>query len=234
MLKRLTFVLLLCALMATFHTKALASTLGVSVEPGVSAYLELYSEPDAGYGPKVGVDWGVNDQWLLQFGFQAEGDDKKDSFNPAIASLGARYEFTEQLAATLNYDHSDDEKAYTLGLVGKLDLSEPLALSGKLEYGRTRPDAKLDGETADTTTLAFFTGFEYQALENLIFNLGYEVDRTSYVKKALDRTYGDDTTTLYTVGAEWAVNQYTLYFDYDMPNGNDGENTLTLGVSYAF
>ena len=218
-MKRLLVLTLALVMTFAFGYVTLASTMGVNVSEGMSAYAEYYNQKDSGYGPGVGFDWGINDKIKVGLFYQFEGDDKEKNYNKSTYSIDARYEIVENLAATLKYeDQKDYGSSIILGIRAKKPLSDTFALTGKFEHADFSADKK-SGET-DGTSFKTFLGCEYYATEALALNTGLYF-------------YSDDGTPKgYTFGGEYNFEKICIYLDYDKDEGVDAYTTL--GVSYSF
>lgn len=217
-MKKLLVLTLALLMTFAFGYVTLASTMGVNVSEGMSAYLEYYNQKDAGFGPGVGFDWGINDKVKVGFFYQLEGDDKELVFNKDTYSIDARYEIVENLAATLKYkDETDDGSYIILGLRAKKALTDAFALTGKFEHEDFSADdnsGEVDG-TSSVTTL----GGEYAITDVLVVNTGLLFDSAN--EKG------------YTFGGEYNFEKVCVYVDYDKVEGVE-DATTTLGVSYSF
>jgi len=219
-MKKILILLMALVLTLSVGYATLASTMGVNVSKGMSAYVEYYDQKDYGWGPGIGFDWGINDKVKVGLLYEFEGDDKEDLYNGTYYAFDVRYELVENLALTLKYD---DEKDYgsniILGIRAKKPLTDAFALTGKFEHSDFSAEDKSD--YADGTNTLTFVGGEYYVTEAFAVNTGlnFYSDAESYSKG-------------YTFGGEYNFEKICIYVDYDKFEGNDPKTTL--GVSYSF
>jgi opacity protein-like surface antigen len=206
MMKKTFAMMLVLALTLALGTGVLAE--------GKTVYLEYEKEEDVDdYGPTLGIDWEANDQWTLSLSYQFEGDGE----NEATTSLGAEYALTENLAVGLSTDIADSEKSGCFTLSGNRAINDPWALTGGIAYTYYWED---DDDNYEELELA--AGVEFQATEALLTSAQYVWT---------DPSNDDDSTKKWVIGAEYGMEQYALYFEYEIPD--DGYKAK-LGVSYNF
>lgn len=218
-MKKLLVLTLALVMTFAFGYVTLASTMGVNVSEGMSAYVEYYDQKDSGWGPGIGFNWGINDKVKVGLFYQFEGDDKEPSYNPETYSIDARYEIVDNLAATIKYKDKKDVGSYIiLGLRAKKPLSDTFALTGRFEHEDFSADEK-SGKT-DGTSFTTTIGGEFYVTEAFALNTGLYF-------------YSDDETPKgYTFGGEYNFEKICIYLDYDKDEGDEG--LTTLGVSYSF
>jgi predicted porin len=215
-------LILVTAVCLVFSLGAIAT----AEEKSKTVYVEYEKEKDAdNYGPTLGLDWGLTDQWTLSLSYQLEGD----GGNEATTSLGAEYAILENLAAILTYETADSEDSIALELSGSYALSDPWALTGGVVYTAYTPDEG-PGENLKYNELELAAGVEYQATEALLTSLQYVWTDTSFDDDVLDATTGDSADK-FVVGAEYSLGDYAVYLEYEIP---DEGYTATLGVAYKF
>jgi long-subunit fatty acid transport protein len=208
-------------------TICLVLNIGVTVlAGGKTVSLEYETEKDVDrYGPKLGLDWEVNEQWTLSLGYQFKGDGE----NEATTSLGVEYAVLENLAAVLNYDTAASENSIGLELSGSIALSDPWALTGGVAYTSFSPRAEA-GEDPNYSELELSAGVEYQVTEALLTSFGYVWTHTRFSDSAVDQVEGGGVGKL-AAGAEYSLGDYAVYFESEFPPEG---YTVTLGVSYKF
>lgn len=216
-MKKLLVLTLALVMTFAFGYVTLASTMGVNVSEGMSAYVEYYDQKDAGWGPGIGFDWGINDKIKVGLYYEFEGDDKELAYNKDIYAFDARYEIVENLAVTLKYeDETDNGSSIILGLRAKKPMTDAFALTGKFEH----KDYSDDNNSAnDATSFKTFIGGEYAITDAFVVNSGFYF-------------YSDDNEKGYTFGGEYSIDKICIYADYDKDESVDAYTTL--GVSYAF
>lgn len=208
-------------------TICLVFSIGVAaMAEGKTVYLEYQTEKDAdSYGPTLGFDWEVNDQWTLSLGYQFQGGGE----NEATTSLGAEYAILENLAVALNYDIANSENAIGLELSGSYALSDPWALTGGAVYTSFAPQAEA-GQDLNYAELELSAGVEYQFTETFLISLGYVWTDTRFNDAAINQAQGGGAGK-FVGGAEYSLGDYTIYYAYEIPENG---YTVTLGASYSF
>lgn len=214
-------------LLVLVTTICLIFSLGAAVmAEGKTVYLEYETEKDAdNYGPTLGFDWEVNEQWTLSLSHQLQGS----GANEATTSLGAEYAILENLAAALKYDTANSENSIGLELSGSHPMSDAWALTGGVAYTSYIPKPE-PGQNLDYSELELSAGVEYQVTETLLMSFGYVWTNTRFNDSALDQTQGGSAGK-FVGGAEYSFGNYAVYYGYEIPNEG---YLVTLGVSYSF
>jgi long-subunit fatty acid transport protein len=193
---------------------------------GKTVYLEYQTEKDAdNYGPTLGLDWGVGEQWTLSLSHQFQGS----GANEATTSLGVEYAILKNLAAALNYDIANSENSIGLEFSGSYALSDPWALTGGAAFTAFTPKAGA-GENPNYSELELSAGVEYQVTEALLMSLGYTWTHTRFDDHVIDLAEGGSAGK-FVGSVEYSFGDYAVYCEYEIPEKG---YTVTLGASYNF
>jgi hypothetical protein len=198
----------------------------LTMAEGKSVYVEYEKEKDAGnYGPTLGFDWEIADQWTLSLSHQLKGDGE----NEAVTSLEADYTLSENLTAKLTYETSKDSDDVVFEFDGSYVLKDPWSLIGGLTYTAYTPD-KVAGQNPDYNELELAAGVECQITKALVASLQYKWTDTTYDDNVLDAADGGNNDA-FEVDAEYNFGKYAVYLECEIPdNGYDA----TLGLAYKF
>lgn len=210
-MKKLFVLSLAVILTLAFASVSMASTIGVNVNKGWSVSVEK-ADTDADEIEITG-NYGISDQLMLSVGFVTEID---------AISLGVRYEFAENAAINFKYYTYDingiDFSDYYLDVRGKANLSDKIALTGKLGYIRFEDDF----DTED--------GFEIVGLAEYSFN--------DFVTANLGASYTEiensDITKILLGFEFYPTENLTLWVDYSFDADDSDNDCVGIGIEFAF
>lgn len=207
------FVALTMALVMTFAFGyvTMASTIGIGASEGFSLEIANQVDPSSDEIDVTGY-FGLNEKTQFSLGY---GTDSKD------ITLGARYAFNNNMAATLDYTIADAEDASDIAELGfryKTALTDNLALVGVVSY------ADMD----EATEMGLKAQAEYKINDMFVGTLGFH-----YVNPDSDLVELDDYTNV-VAGIEVSpLENLSAYVDYTMMEDDNAEDTIDIGISYA-
>lgn len=192
-----------------FGYVTMASTIGIGAGEGFTFEISKQIDPSDD-NINVTGHYGLNEQTLLSLGYATDSKD---------ISLGARYAFNENMAATLNYTMADAEEASDVTALGfryKKELNDALALVGVVSYA----------DRDVLTEMGLLGQAEYKFNDMFVGNLGFVYADTD--------VEGLDATTNIVAGIEASpMENLTAYLDYTMMEDENAEDTINLGVAYS-
>lgn len=206
-MKKLLIITIALVMTLSVGYITLASTIGIGATEGYQVEVIKQIDPSDDDILVTGY-YGVNEQLQLSLGYYTDSKDLE---------LGVRYAFDKNMAVTLDYVMPDDEDAdntATFGFRYKAQISDPLALVGVFEFKNTDPD-----ETIEVIGQA-----EYSFNDMIIGTLGFD-----------HYEIGDYDGTNIIVGIEtYPIKALCVYLDYTIVDEETDDDTLELGVCYAF
>jgi len=223
-------------------------------------FAEYFKEEDYDdYGPKFGLDWGINDRWSLFLSHQLEGD----GANEATTYGEVRYLMFKDLALILDYETTDSENSAGFKFNYNHPVNNSLWVNGILSYTANFPETGSDynevelygglnyrisqalllmagcnlsntgyeeNSVLDYQETEFSAGLEYQLSKRWrISGRGFLTD-TNYDDDAMDELWGDYANK-FVFGAVCWLGDCTVYLEYPFPQKG---NTSKIGVSYSF
>ncbi len=211
-MKKLVALTMALVMTFAFGYVTMASTIGIGAGEGFSAEISNQIDPSEDNIDVTGY-YGLNEKTQFSLGY---GTDSKD------ITLGARYAFNDNMAATLDYTMADAEEASdttALGFRYKTQLNDAVALVGKLSY--------TDRDTE--TEMGLLGQAEYKFNDKVVGNLGFD-----YVSPDSDLMELDAYTNI-VAGIEVSpIEQLTAYLDYTMMDDENADDTIVLGAAYSF
>ncbi len=211
-MKKLVALTMTLVMTFAFGYVTMASTIGIGAGEGFSAEISNQIDPSEDEIDVTGY-YGLNKQTQLSIGY---GTDSKD------ITLGARYAFNENMAATLDYTMADAEEASDVTALGfryKAALNDALALVGKLSYA----------DADEVTAMGLLGQAEYKFNDKVVGNLGFD-----YVSPDSDLVELDDYTNIIAGIEVTPIEQLTAYLDYTMMDDENTDDTVVLGAAYSF
>lgn len=210
-MKKLVVLTMALVMTFAFGYVTLASTIGIGASEGFTAEVVKTVDPSEDNIDVTGY-YGLNEQTQLSLGY---GTDSKD------ISLGARFAFDKNMAATLNYTMADAEDGFdttALGFRYKAELNDALALVGVVSY--------TDMDVA--TEMGLKGQAEYKFNDKVVGNAGFD-----YVSPDSDLMELDAYTNIIAGVEVYPVENVCAFLDYTMMD-DDTDNTIDLGASYSF
>lgn len=208
-MKKLVALTMALVMTFAFGYVTMASTIGIGAGEGFSVEISNQIDPSEDNIDVTGY-YGLNEKTQFSLGY---GTDSKD------ISLGARYAFNNNMAATLDYTVADAEDASDITELGfryKAPLNDNLALVGVLSYA----------DADEVSAMGLKGQAEYKFNDMFVGNLGFD-----YVDTDIE---GLDATTNIVAGIEVSpIEKLTAYVDYTMMEDENAEDTVDLGISYA-
>ena len=210
-MKKLVALTMALVMTFAFGYVTMASTIGIGANEGFSVEISNQIDPSEDEIDVTGY-YGLNEKTQFSLGY---GTDSKD------VTVGGRYAFNNNMAATLEHTIADDEDASdatALGFRYKAQLNDAFALVGKLSY--------TDRDTE--TEMGLLGQAEYKFNDMFVGNLGFD-----YVSPDSDVAELDAYTNI-VAGIEVSpFENFSAYVDYTIMDNDSAEDTIDLGISYA-
>lgn len=209
-MKKLVALTMALVMTFAFGYVTMASTIGIGTSEGFSVEISNQIDPSLDEINVTG-HYGLNEKTQLSLGYGTDSNN---------ITLGARYAFNENMAATLDYTMADAEEASDVTALGfryKAPISDVLALVGVLSYA----------DADEVSAMGLKGQAEYKFNDMFVGNLGFD-----YVDTDVE---GLDATTNIVAGIEVSpIEQLTAYLDYTMMDDENADDTIVLGAEYSF
>jgi hypothetical protein len=175
----------------TINQAAMAGTIGVGVEPGISFGVSKgdLSETEANVYAAI----GFNDKLWISPGYNIDAN---------TFTLGARYAFSENIAAELDYT-ADSANSYVAYFRMKQNCGEKLGIIEELSY--------------DSVNLGLKGQAEYLLTDYFCGNIGLN--------------YTNSTASL-ILGGELYITKFTVGFDYTADTSSMGSGSVAVYAEY--
>jgi hypothetical protein len=190
-MKKYLIIMLAVTMIWMIHPAAMAGTIGIGVEPGVTVGVskDNLSEPETNVYAAI----GLNDKLWVSPGYKLDAK---------IFTLGARYAFSENMAVELDYT-ADAANSYVAYFRMKQDCGEKLGIIEELSYDSVNVGFKGQGEYSFTEDCCGNIGLAY--LNSTVFViLGGEFHVSKF-------TVGFDYTVDTGSGGNGAATVYAEY-----------------------
>lgn len=212
-MKKLVALTMALVLTFAFGYVTMASTIGIGANEGFTAEIKNQIDPSEDEIEVTGY-YGLNKQTQLSLGY---GTDSKN------ITLGGRYAFNDNMAATLDYTMADAEEATDTTVLGfryKHQLNNALALVGVVSYT----------DMDEITMMGIEGQAEYQFNDKVVGNLGFQ-----YGSPDSDLIEFESFTNIVAGIEVNPIENVTAFLDYTMVDEDfASDDTIDLGVAYSF